>query len=103
MKKIIFYVPLNDAGPVKEALFDVGAGCIGNYEKCSFEVRGVGQFKPLQGAKPTIGKVDQIEQVDELRVEMICEDHLLSRAISELKKSHPYEEPAIDILELYQL
>ena len=101
MKKIVFYVPLDDADAVKEALFSVGAGRIGNYEKCSFEAQGVGQFRPLNGANPTIGKVDQIESVKELRVEMICEDHLLNEAIKELKNSHPYEEPAIDVFDLY--
>lgn len=103
MKKIIFFVPVEDAELVKEAMFEAGAGRMGNYEKCSFEMLGTGQFRPIKGANPTIGKVDQIERVKELRIEMICDDNILKRVVMALKESHPYEEPAFDIIELFNL
>lgn len=98
MLKLTFYVPVDDAPKVKEALFNVGVGKIGNYDMCSFETLGTGQFRALNGANPTIGKVGLVEKVSELRVEMVMEDHILSRAIEALKSAHPYETPAYDVV-----
>ena len=100
MKKIIFFVPVESADKVKQALFSVGAGRIGNYENCSFETQGIGQFKPVGRASPTIGEIDKLEKVEELKVEMICEDNIIDSALAALRSAHPYEEPAVDVLEL---
>lgn len=100
-KKIVFYVPVNEAQKVKKALFDSGAGVIGNYDQCSFEVIGRGQFRPLSGADPFIGNINEVEYVDELRVEMICKDDVLKKALKALIEAHPYEEPAIDVIDLF--
>lgn len=98
MLKLTFYVPTESTEVVKNALFDVGAGRIGNYDRCSFETIGTGQFKPLEGANPTIGKKGVVEKNLEARVEMVLEDHILIDVIKALKSSHPYETPAYDVV-----
>lgn len=98
MMKLTFYVPLDSAEAVKNALFRVGAGRIGNYEHCSFETRGTGQFRPLAGSNPTIGKIENLEKIEELRVEIVFDDTILKEVVAALKESHPYETPAYDII-----
>lgn len=94
MIHISFYVPVKDAEKVKEAMFAAGAGRIGNYDYCSFEMKGTGQFRPLPGSHPTIGSECKLESVEELKVDMVCEDEVIRDVIQALKKSHPYETPA---------
>ncbi len=94
MIHISFYVPIKDADVVKNAMFQAGGGRMGNYDFCSFEVKGIGQFRPLPGSRPAIGSQEVLERVEELKVEMVCEDHLAKDVIEALKKSHPYETPA---------
>ena len=94
MIHLIFYVPLTHAEKVKEAVFQAGAGRIGDYEHCCWEVRGKGQFRPLKGASPYIGQTEVLEKVEELKVELVCQDHLLDLVIQALKSAHPYETPA---------
>jgi structural toxin protein (hemagglutinin/hemolysin) RtxA len=94
MMMISFYVPKEHAEVVKSAMFSAGAGKIGNYDLCSFEYEGEGQFRPLEGSRPFLGNPNQIEKVRELKVEMVFEDHLLNEVVSALKKAHPYETPA---------
>ncbi|MCE8032569.1 MAG: YqfO family protein [Halomonas sp.] len=100
MYKLAFFVPLADAEAVKEAVFVTGAGRIGDYEACCFETRGTGQFRPLDGASPHIGQVGDLEKVEELKVELVCEDHLIRDAVEALRAAHPYEEPAFDVWKL---
>ena len=94
MYKLCFYVPVDAAEKVKAAVFASGAGCIGNYENCCWQVEGTGQFKPLKGAKPAIGKVDCLERIQEVKIEMVCDDEGIKPAIIALLAAHPYEEPA---------
>lgn len=94
MVHISFYVPVKDAEKVKNAMFQAGAGRIGNYDYCSFESRGTGQFRPLPGSHPAIGLENKVETVEELKIEMVCEDEFVREVIGALKKSHPYETPA---------
>jgi hypothetical protein len=94
MIHISFYVPVNDAEKVKAAMFQAGAGKIGKYDCCSFEVKGIGQFRPLTGSNPTIGSHFELETVEELKVDMVCDDAIIREVIDALKKSHPYETPA---------
>jgi len=94
MIKLEFYVPVESAEKVKKAVFEAGAGRIGNYDCCSWETAGNGQFRPCKGSNPFIGKIDEIETVNELKVEMVCEDELIDLVIEALKKTHPYETPA---------
>ncbi|QOR38208.1 NGG1p interacting factor NIF3 [Billgrantia diversa] len=100
MHKLAFYVPLEDAETVKEAVFASGAGRIGDYEACCFETRGTGQFRPLDGANPHIGQVGDLERVEEVKVELVCEDQLIRDAVTALRAAHPYEEPAFDVWRL---
>jgi len=99
-QKIIFFVPANDAGNVKNALFAAGCGTIGKYENCSFSSEGKGTFKPLEDANPYIGTVNRIEEVEEERVEMIFPNSIQRKVVETLYKVHPYEEPAFDIIKL---
>ncbi|HCR97465.1 MULTISPECIES: Nif3-like dinuclear metal center hexameric protein [Halomonas] len=103
MYKLAFFVPTDDAESVKEAVFETGAGRIGNYEACCFQTRGTGQFRPLSGADPHIGAVGTLEHVEELKVELVCQDTCIHAAIAALKLAHPYEEVAYDVWQLAEL
>lgn len=103
MYKLAFYVPLEDAEAVKEAVFASGAGRIGDYEACCFQTSGTGQFRPLAGADPHIGRVGDLARVEELKVELVCDDALIREAVAALRAAHPYEEPAFDVWKLETL
>jgi hypothetical protein len=98
--KIVVYAPVPHAEKIREALAKAGAGHIGNYDFCSFSVKGIGRFRPLKGAKPHIGKQGRIEKVAEERIETICPKKFLKQVLAAVKKVHPYEEPAIDVYPL---
>lgn len=103
MYKITFYVPESHLDPVKEALFAAGAGRVGAYDCCAWQVKGQGQFRPLAGSNPFIGTQDLLESVDEYRVELVCDEGRLHAAIAALRQAHPYEEPAYDVVLLHDL
>ncbi|QJQ96105.1 MULTISPECIES: YqfO family protein [Halomonadaceae] len=103
MYKLAFFVPVEDADSVKQAIFDTGAGRIGNYEACCFQTRGTGQFRALEGADPHLGDVGTLERVEELKVELVCRDSLIHAAVAALKLAHPYEEPAFDVWRLEEI
>jgi hypothetical protein len=100
MYKISFYVPETHKEQVKAALFEAGAGKIGQYDCCSFEVLGVGQFRSLHGSNPFIGKIGEVEKVSEYKVEMVVCDENMRAAVKALKTAHPYETPAYNIYKL---
>lgn len=100
MYKLGFYVPESHVEAVKVALFDAGAGRIGNYDRCCWQVLGQGQFRPLAGSQPALGEQDVVEQVAEYRVEIVCADTCVAEVVAALKLSHPYEEPAWDLIAL---
>lgn len=100
MYKLAFFVPEAHKESVKQAIFATGAGRIGNYDCCCWEVQGMGQFRALQGANPFIGQPGALETVAEFRVELVCEDHLIAAAVAALRSVHPYEEPAFDVWRL---
>ena len=100
MYKLGVYVPANHLEPVKAALFAAGAGRIGNYDSCCWQTAGQGQFRALPGSQPHIGQHGRLETVEEYRVELVCEDHLLPAALAALRSAHPYEEPAYDVVQL---
>jgi len=100
MYKIAFFVPESHLEVVKAAMFAAGAGRIGQYDRCSWQVKGTGQFRPLEGADPFIGQVDQVQQVVEYKVEMVCEDEVIHAVVQAMKAAHPYETPAYDVLRL---
>ncbi len=88
--QIVVYVPTAAAQAVKTALFQAGAGKIGNYDSCAWEIEGRGQFRPLPGSSPHIGSENKIEIVPELRIELVCEESCLRGAVQAMKKAHPY-------------
>lgn len=100
MFKICVYIPENSVEKVKQALFEAGAGRIGNYDSCCWQTTGVGQFRPLENSNPAIGSINQLERVNEIKVELVCADELVEQAIAAMKQSHPYEEPAYDVWRL---
>lgn len=100
MYKLTFYVPSEEAEKVKEALFQKGAGKVGNYDRACWQVSGTGQFRPLEGSNPALGSVGDIHQEEELRVEMLLEEEKADDVIAALKMAHPYEEPAWDLVRI---
>ena len=98
--KIVVYVPVADGDKLRDALSVTGCGHIGNYDSCSFTTRGIGRFRGLEGSNPSVGKKGIIEEVEEERIETICRRDKVSEVIMEIRKIHPYEEPAVDIYQL---
>ena len=103
MLSLVFYVPESDLEIVKEALFAAGAGRIGNYEKCCWQTKGTGQFRPCEGASPAIGRIGEVERVEEWKVEMVCEESVVGAVVSALHEAHPYETPAYHVLKTLPL
>lgn len=95
--KIVVYVPADQADKLREAMGNAGAGKVGNYSHCMFTVKGTGQFKPEEGAHPTIGSVGKLEEVSEDRIETICSGDKLQDVLKAIREVHPYEEPATDV------
>lgn len=98
--KLVVFVPLSHADSVREALGTAGAGTIGNYEFCSFSVRGIGRFRGNATSNPTIGTPDVYETVEEERIEVVVPRDMLSVVIEAMRKTHPYEEIAFDVYPL---
>src|SRR5699024_2249606 len=98
--KIAVFVPVSDMEKVLDALSKSGAGHIGNYSHCTFQSKGQGTFKPLEGTNPYIGSKGTLEIVDEVKIETIVPNNKLSKAIQEMIKAHPYEEVAYDVYPL---
>ncbi len=97
MYKMVSYVPESHLEAVKTAMFEAGAGNFGHYDCCSWQTLGVGQFRPLSGANPTVGEVGQISHVAEYRLEMIVPENKLCDVVQAYKNAHPYEVPAYEV------
>lgn len=91
---IVVFTPLSHADVVRQALAQTGAGRIGEYSSCSFSASGQGRFMPSAAASPFIGQADQIEIVDEVRIEAVCPIEHARAAVAAMLAAHPYEEPA---------
>ena len=100
MYKLGFYVPPSHLEQVKTAVFATGAGRIGDYDNCCWQVCGQGQFRPLDGTKPFLGQQGVVEVVAEYRVELVCEAACIRAAVAALIAAHPYEAPAWDVVSL---
>jgi len=98
--KISVGVPETHAEAIRAALGNSGAGKVGNYDFCSFSVKGTGRFRPLKGANPAIGEAGKIEEVAEEKIETVCYKSDLEKVLEAVKKAHPYEEPVIDVMTL---
>jgi len=101
--KIEFYVPPSHLEVVKEALFKAGAGKVGDYDMCCWQTLGQGQFKPGSESSPYQGALDQLEKIEEYKVELVCSAPELPLVVTALNKSHPYEEPAYSVIKLESL
>ncbi len=95
--QIVTFVPVAHRLAVQQALWDAGAGVIGNYRECSYYVSGIGTFFGSEAAHPAVGQAGRREEVAEDRLEVVCPARLANFAIEQLRKAHPYEEPAIDV------
>ena len=91
---LVFTVPVTHADAVREAVGKAGAGKQGNYSFCSFSTKGTGRFLPEAGANPATGTIGKLEEVEEERVECLCDAERVDAIIAALKAAHPYEEPA---------
>ena len=98
--KFAVYVPVKYVDEVSQALFNAGAGKIGNYTETSFNISGQGTFRPMEGTHPFIGKIGEKETVSEIKVETVVSERNLKTAVQAMKGAHPYEEPAYDIYEI---
>lgn len=98
MLKLTVYIPGEALEAVKAALFAAGAGSIGNYAHCCWQIEGRGQFKALDGSDPYLGEPGKMETVREWRVEMVVAKECIDAVIAALKASHPYETPAYDVV-----
>lgn len=98
--KIIVFAPKTHGDMVRKAMDDAGAGKIGNYSHCSYSVDGIGRWKPMDGSKPFIGEIGKFEEAIEERIECECDRSMAKEVISAIRKVHPYEEVAFDIISL---
>jgi len=93
----VILVPPANAETLRQALFAVGAGTVGNYTHCSWSVMGEGQFRPGPGAHPVVGTVGTVERGPEERVEVLAPAALRTRLLAAIRAAHPYEEPSFDV------
>ncbi len=98
--KLVVFVPLDYVEKVREAISSAGGGWIGNYSDCTFQLKGTGTFRPLSGTNPFIGEQGKLEYVEEIRLETIVPEEILSKVVKAMLKAHPYEEVAYDLYPL---
>jgi len=96
--KLVVMVPRTHVEQVRRAMWDAGAGVIGEYTECSFLMPGVGSFRGTSASNPAIGAPGEFQTVEEYRIDMVCPAPLVDQVIAAMKKSHPYEETAFDIV-----
>jgi dinuclear metal center YbgI/SA1388 family protein len=97
LKKLVTFCPTDHSAAVRDALFEAGAGSIGNYDSCSFNLQGTGTFRATEGADPFVGKVGERHQESETRIEVVFENYKEGGVLKALAETHPYEEVAYDI------
>ncbi|MDQ7794474.1 MAG: Nif3-like dinuclear metal center hexameric protein [bacterium] len=98
--KLVVFVPRGHEEAIRDAWAAAGAGCIGRYSHCTFQVAGTGTFLPREGAQPYAGRVGELERARELRLETVVPEDLAGRAVSAMLRVHPYEEVAYDLYPL---
>ncbi len=98
--KISVFTPKENVTEVKKALFNAGAGAIGDYDECSFTTIGQGSFKPSENANPHNGNIGESQVGEEIKIEVIVGQHLANKCINAMLIAHPYEEVAYDLIPL---
>jgi hypothetical protein len=101
-RKLVVFVPEAALDAVRDALFDAGAGRIGDYERCSWYTAGTGTFLGGEATDPAIGERGREEHVPELRLETVFPAERQREVVAALRAAHPYEEPAFDVYELME-
>ena len=96
-RKLVVFVPREALDPVREALFEAGAGRIGDYERCSWYTEGTGTFLAGQSASPSLGQPGREPRLAELRLETVYPAEREAEVVAALRRAHPYEEPAFDL------
>lgn len=99
-RKLVVFVPREALDTVREALFEAGAGRIGDYERCSWYTQGTGTFLGGVGTDPSVGESGREERVAELRLETVFPEERHEEVVAALRRAHPYEEPAFDVYPL---
>jgi len=100
MYQLIFYVPASHLEQVKSALFATGAGRYNDYDQCSWQTLGQGQFRPLPDSSPYLGQIGELETLPEYKVEMICSADCIKAALAALLATHPYQQPAYAVYKM---
>ena len=97
LRKLVVFVPEENADAMADALSEAGAGVIGDYTRCTFRTPGTGTFLGGEGTDPYLGETGRLERVEEVRLETVVPAHLTSRAVAAATVAHPYEEVALDV------
>jgi len=100
VRKLVVFVPREALDTVRDALFEAGAGRIGNYERCSWYTQGTGTFLAGEGSNPALGEVGREQRIAELRLETVFPAGRQEEVVAALRRAHPYEEPAFDVYPL---
>jgi hypothetical protein len=100
VRKLVVFVPREALDTVRDALFEAGAGRIGNYERCSWYTQGTGTFLAGEGSSPALGEVGREQRIAELRLETVFPADRQEEVVAALRSAHPYEEPAFDVYAL---
>lgn len=98
--KLVVFVPIDYVEKVRRAITEAGAGKIGDYDNCTYQLQGEGTFRALAGADPFVGEIGEVHHEPEIRLEAIVPQTYCSRVIASMLKAHPYEEPAYDLIAL---
>jgi hypothetical protein len=99
-RKLVVFVPREALDSLREALFEAGAGRIGDYERCSWYTEGTGTFLGGEGTDPSVGQAGREQRLSELRLETVFPEERQAEVVEALRRAHPYEEPAFDIYPL---
>lgn len=100
LSKVVVFIPEDSSEKVAEAMWEAGAGHIGQYSHCSYQVNGTGTFMATEGSKPFVGEINTLHREPEVRLETIVKESQIKAIINAMKKAHPYEEVAYDVIPL---
>lgn len=100
LSKLVVHAPEKSVESIRGALFEAGAGRLGNYDSCAYSIAESGQFRPLPGANPHVGEIGVVQQEPGKRLEIVVQSGKVNQAIAMVRQQHPYESPAIDVVDL---
>jgi dinuclear metal center YbgI/SA1388 family protein len=100
LKKLVTFAPIKDAENIRAVLFEAGAGKLGKYSECSFNIEGSSTFKAEEGADPHVGEIGKRHEEREIKIEVIFPGYLQNKVVKAMIQAHPYEEVAYDIFSL---